>query len=138
MSQDIAQLRTVSIFEGLGDGDIARIAAAGTQTTVPANWSLMSEQTPADKAYIVLEGELSVRRGGTEIARLGAGDLIGEMGIVEQRLRTATVVSTTPLRVIHFTRDNIERLSAEIPDFAAGLRAAADKRRGAGAPDPEG
>lgn len=133
MIQDIAQLKTVAIFEGLGDEDIARIAAAGTQTTVPAHWSLMSEQTPADKAYIVLEGELSVRRGGTEIATLGAGDLIGEMGIVEQRLRTASVVSTTPLKVIHFTRDTIERLSTQIPAFGAGLRAAADKRRGAGA-----
>ncbi|MDP9822737.1 Crp/Fnr family transcriptional regulator [Nocardioides massiliensis] len=129
MSQDIAQLKAVSIFEGLSDADVKRIAAGGTQTTVPANWSLMSEKTPADKAYIVLEGELSVRRNGTEIARLGAGDVIGEMGIVEQKLRTASVVSTTPLTVIHFTRDNIDRLCTEVPAFAAALKVAADARR---------
>lgn len=131
MSQDIAQLKAVSIFEGLSDADLKRIAAAGIQTTVPANWALMTENTPADKAYIVLEGELSVRRSNAEIAQLGAGDVIGEMGIVSHRLRTASVVSMTPLRVIHFTRENLDRLCTEVPAFADALQVAADSRRAA-------
>ncbi len=130
MTQDTAQLRAVASFAGLSDADFAKIAAAGVQTTVPADWALMSEHTPADKAYVVLEGELSVRRNGTEIARLGAGDVIGEVGIVEHRLRTASVVSVTPLRVIHFTRETIERLCAEIPAFAEALRTSAESRGG--------
>ena len=72
---------------------MSRIADVGTYVTVPADWGLMGEGTSADKAYLLISGEVSVRKDGKEIAKLGPGDIFGEMGIVAHRLRTATVVS---------------------------------------------
>ena len=92
--------------------------------TVPQGWSLIWEKTPADKAYVVLSGELDVRRGGEVVARLGAGDVVGEVAIVEHRLRTATVVAASPLEVLHFTREAVEKLYAEVPAFRAALERA--------------
>ena len=71
------------IFDGFTDDEVDRIKNAGTFVTLPADWSPIWEKTPADKAYILLSGEVSVRRGGEEIARLGPGDIIGEAAIVE-------------------------------------------------------
>ncbi|MDP3966646.1 MAG: cyclic nucleotide-binding domain-containing protein [Nocardioides sp.] len=129
-AQDISKIRQVPIFRGLSDAEVKKIAAVGTLITVPANWALIWEKTPADKAYIVVEGELSVRRRGEEIARLGPGDVVGETAIVQHRLRTASVVSMTPLSVIHFTREAVDMLCEKIPAFKKALDLAAEGRVG--------
>ena len=120
----------LSRFEQLDQGDLAKVVNAGTYVRLPANWSLIWERTPADKAYLIVSGEVSVRKSGEEIARLGAGDVIGEMAIVEHKLRSASVVSLTPLEVIHFTDEAIERVRAEVPSFDEALRATAAERLG--------
>lgn len=115
-------------FSALTDAEVAKIAATGTYVTVPADWALMGEGTTADKAYLLVSGEVSVRHGGLEVARLGAGDIFGERGIVEHRLRNATVVSVSRLEALHFTADQISSLEQEIPAFKAALEAAAAER----------
>src|SRR5204863_8309043 len=100
----------------------AKVIRAGRYVTLPADWSVIWERTPADKAYLIVDGEVSVRKGGVEVARLGPGDVIGEIAIVNHKLRTASVVSLTPLEVIHFTRESLEELLESVPSFGAALR----------------
>lgn len=119
---------TDSILDGLGPADVERVLAAGRPLSLPQGWSPIAERTPADKAYLITEGEVSVRRGGVEVATLGPGAVVGEAAIVNRTLRSATVVALTPLRVVHFTRETIEQLAAEIPAFGAALRSAAAGR----------
>ncbi|MEP6815318.1 MAG: cyclic nucleotide-binding domain-containing protein [Marmoricola sp.] len=129
-SGNTPQVAQVPMFDGLTDAELRRIVEAGTQVNVPANWSLIWEKTPADKAYIVLEGELSVRKGKEEVARLGPGDIVGETAIVNHKLRNASVVSLTPVQVLHFTREAVEELCREFPTFNAALDTAAKGRIG--------
>jgi CRP/FNR family cyclic AMP-dependent transcriptional regulator len=119
-----------SIFDGISAEDVARIKAAGRPVKVPAGWSPISEKTGADKAYVLLEGEASVRRGGREIAVLGPGEVVGEAAIINRTLRTASVVALTPLSLIHFTSETLRELAEEVPAFGANLRAATDARLG--------
>lgn len=121
---------TTSIFDTLSAAEAAQVKAAGTPVTLPAGWSPIGQQTPADKAYILTSGEVSVRRNGTEIATLGAGQIIGEAAIVNHTLRSASIVALTPLEVIHYTSEKLEQLVAEIPAFAAALASAAAERHG--------
>jgi CRP-like cAMP-binding protein len=119
---------TESILDALEPADAARVLAAGKTLTVPQGWSPIAAGTPADKAYLITEGEVSVRKGGVEIAQLGPGAVVGESAIVNRTLRTATVVALTPLKVVHFTSERIEALADEVPAFGAALRAAAAGR----------
>jgi CRP-like cAMP-binding protein len=119
---------TDSILDGLGPADVERVLAAGRPLTLPQGWSPIAERTPADKAYLITEGEVSVRKGGVEIATLGPGAVVGEAAIVNRTLRSATVVALTPLKVVHFTRDTIEELVEQVPSFGAAVRAAAAGR----------
>ena len=48
--------------------------------------------------------------------------MIGEMAIVNHKLRTASVVSLTPLEVVHFTRESLEQLLDEVPAFGEAIR----------------
>lgn len=121
---------TSSILDALDPGDVQRVLAAGTALTLPQGWSPIAESTPADKAYLITHGEVSVRRGGVEIATLGAGTVVGEAAIVNQRLRSATVVALTQLEVVHFTRERLDDLATQVPAFGEALRAAADERVG--------
>lgn len=119
---------TESILDALEPADVERVMAAGNALRLPQGWSPIAESTPADKAYLITEGEVSVRKGGVEIATLGPGAVVGETAIVNRTLRSATVVALTPLRVVHFTSAKIEQLADEVPAFGAALRAAAAGR----------
>ncbi|GAA1436218.1 hypothetical protein GCM10009641_34720 [Mycobacterium cookii] len=119
---------TDSILDALEPSDAQRVLAAGNALRLPQGWSPIAESTPADKAYLITEGEVSVRKGGVEIATLGPGAVVGETAIVNRTLRSATVVALTPLRVVHFTSERLEQLADEVPTFGAALRAAAAGR----------
>lgn len=120
---------TSSILDGLSPAEVARIRSAGTALTLPQGWSPISERTPADKAYIIEDGEVSVRRGGQEVAVLGPGQIIGEAAVLNRSLRTASVVALTPLRVVHLTGEALERLVDEVPAFGAAVRSATAERQ---------
>lgn len=122
------QLQRLNRLDALSDAELAAVIKAGRHVHLPADWALISEGTPADKAYLIVDGDVSVRRGGAEVARLGPGDVIGEVSIVEHKLRTASVVSLTPLEVIHFTRESVEELIDQVPAFGDAIRATAAER----------
>lgn len=127
---ETAKLQQLNRLESLTDAELAAVVRAGRHVHLPADWSLIWEKTPADKAYLIVDGEVSVRRNGTEIARLGAGDVIGEVAIVEHKLRTASVVSLTPLEVIHFTREGLVELLDRVPAFGEAIRGTSADRLG--------
>lgn len=124
----IKQLAKLDRFSSFSDDEIKMVVEAATYLTVPEGWAMMSENTPADKAYLILAGEVSVRRGGEEVARVGAGDLVGEMALVNHKLRSATVVTETPLEALHFTAETVADLNAKIPHFSEALTGATEER----------
>jgi len=117
-----------TFFDSFTREQIARISAAGTRVTLPAQWSPIAERTPADKAYILLDGEMSVRRGGHEVARLGPGDIVGEMALVQHQLRSASIVTLTRVVALHFTEQALQGLLDEVPAFARALDLVVDAR----------
>jgi CRP-like cAMP-binding protein len=108
--------------------EIARISASGTRVTLPEGWAPISEKTGADKAYVILNGTVSVRQHGEEIAQLGPGDIMGEAALMNHSLRTASLVALTPLELIHFTADQLSQLNVEMPSFHEALEKVAAER----------
>ena len=108
--------------------EIAKISASGRRTKLPEGWAPISERTGADKAYIILNGTVSVRSHGTEVAQLGPGDIVGETAIMKHSLRTASIVALTPLELIHFTAEQLEQLAKDMPKFADALERTAAER----------
>ncbi|MEO9322441.1 cyclic nucleotide-binding domain-containing protein [Nocardioides sp. C4-1] len=117
-----------TFFDSFTPREVAQISAHGRRVKLPEGWSPIWEDTPADKAYILLEGSVSVRRDGTEIAQLGPGDIVGEAAIVGNTLRTASIVALTPLVAIHFTDTDVKELLEEMPSFREKLVAVVESR----------
>jgi CRP-like cAMP-binding protein len=117
-----------TFFEHFTPQEIARISATGRRVKLPEGWSPIWEDTPADKAYIILDGTVSVRKDHKEIAQLGPGDIVGEAAIVGNKLRSATIVALTQLDTIHLTDETLRELDAEWPTFHQALVEVAQSR----------
>lgn len=116
-----SRLGTFPLFADAERGDLVTIAAAGVELDTPAGWSLIWAKTPADKAYVILEGEVDIKLPTGTTIRLGAGDVVGEKAILEHKLRSATVVAATPLTVLHFTMESVRELYDSVPAFRKAL-----------------
>ena len=88
---------------------------------MPAHWPLIQEDTPADACYVILEGQADVAIGGTVVATLDTGSVVGEMALASGRLRNATVTSSTPLDLLHIDVGQFDALLARRPALREAL-----------------
>ncbi|HEX2304101.1 MAG TPA: cyclic nucleotide-binding domain-containing protein [Gaiella sp.] len=104
-------LRGLPLFELCSKRDLRRIAALAEERTIESGTELIREGEPGTEFYVVVDGEVDVRRRGRRIARLGASSFVGEIALLARSPRTATVVAATPLRVLAISgRDFVELL----------------------------
>jgi CRP-like cAMP-binding protein len=114
-------LRAVPLFADIDDHHIDAIGAAVTELAFDSGDVLMRAGSNAREMVIVLEGELSVMLGDTEIATIGAGGFAGEMGLLAHRPRNATVMAKTPTRVLHIESRSFENVLDEAPQIAVKM-----------------
>ncbi|HYJ68517.1 MAG TPA: cyclic nucleotide-binding domain-containing protein [Nocardioidaceae bacterium] len=123
-------LKNCRHFADLAERNMREVCRAGQEVTVPERWSFIWENTPGDRAYLLLDGRASVLVGGQQIAELGPGDLVGEVALRNHRLRTAAVTAQTPLTLLSFTKETFDDLYARIPTFRDAVDAAVTARTG--------
>lgn len=106
-------IKGLPLFELCSKRDLRRIAALADERSVDSGTALMTEGEPGSEFYVVVEGEIDVRRKGRRIARLGPGSYVGEIALLSRAPRSATVVAATPLRVLAIAgRDFVDLLDA--------------------------
>jgi CRP-like cAMP-binding protein len=116
--------------EVLGDDHIALLARRALAEDRPAGTELIREDESGSSLFIVVSGEVEVIAGdgghGTPIARLGPGEVFGEMSLMTGAHRSATVRATTDVRVLEVTKMALAPIldaSPELVDrFAAMLK----------------
>jgi CRP/FNR family cyclic AMP-dependent transcriptional regulator len=116
------QLRQLGRVPTLTDAPAALLSGMvdlGHIVRIRPGWALLAVGTSADKAYLLLEGEVDVRRRRSDLGRCRPGEILGELGIVRRRLRSATVLTASDVTVLHLDRPAFERLHAEHPYFRA-------------------
>ena len=101
---DGAALRRHPLFEGLGEDDLARLLGLASVRAVDAGDVLMRQGDAGDTMYLLLDGELEVSQrdaaGERRIATRAAGEVIGEMAVLERAPRSATVRALRPSRLL--------------------------------------
>jgi CRP/FNR family transcriptional regulator, cyclic AMP receptor protein len=122
------QLGAVPLFRGLSKKQLRRISSLMTRVDRPAGQVLTSEGKSGNEFFIVLEGEVEVRQGDRVIATRGPGDYLGEIALLDDRPRTATVVATTPVSVEVLSRREFMSLLAEAPELSEQIMATVAQR----------
>jgi CRP-like cAMP-binding protein len=111
--------KVLFIFGQLNDGDVDWLARSGKKKRVAKSTTLIKQGVPVDTLYIVLEGELSVVQSKKEIARLGVGEMAGEMSFVDARPPSATVSTSQDSVVYAIPTRTLEGALGASPPFAA-------------------
>jgi CRP-like cAMP-binding protein len=121
-------LKDVPIFAELS-GKARRLAAEHCDLIeVDAGKTLIEQGGLAHEFYIILEGQVDVLVAGEKAATLGAGDVMGEIGVLDTHKRTATVVTTAPSRLIVMDGRALRAIADTEEDVADEIRALIDSR----------
>jgi CRP/FNR family transcriptional regulator, cyclic AMP receptor protein len=118
---DPDNLRAVPLFASMAESDLRRIATFATEDSVPAGATLMREGDYSNEMVAIESGTAEVIQGGRTVATLGAGDIVGETGVLERDNRNASVVAASPMRLIRLTTWDVKRLPKETRERLAEL-----------------
>jgi len=111
-------LRGVPLFARCSKAELQRIAALADEVDFGEGKTLMREGTQGREVFVVVEGDLHVTREGKALGDLGAGDVVGEMSLVADVPRTATVTASTPVRLLVLTKRGFLELLTQLPSIA--------------------
>lgn len=92
-------LKSIPLFSGLAGGELERIARLLDEVDVPAGKVLMRQGELGAEMFIVVSGRFTIERDGRTIAERGPGDSLGEMALLSEGPRTATVTAAEPGRL---------------------------------------
>jgi CRP-like cAMP-binding protein len=124
---DKARLKAIPLFEGLEDADLQKIATFANETSVSEGDTLVREGDFSYELMAIEEGTASVKRGDQTIAELGPGDFFGEIGVMKNEMRAATVVAKTPMRLITLTHWELKRMR-DMPGVMEAIQRTAEAR----------
>jgi CRP/FNR family transcriptional regulator, cyclic AMP receptor protein len=125
---DEARLRAIPLFAGLGKKERREVAKQGDEVEVEAGRYLVREGDFAYEFFAIEEGTAEVRRGEQLLAELGPGDFFGEMGLIGNVTRNASVIAASPLRVMVLTGSAFRHLERELPAVSKQIRRAIEER----------
>ncbi|MEP6954684.1 MAG: cyclic nucleotide-binding domain-containing protein [Solirubrobacteraceae bacterium] len=113
---DAARLKKIPVFADVDDEELRHIANLMAEVSVPDGKELVREGDYSYDLLVIEEGTAKVEKSGDTVAELGAGDVVGEMGVLERAQRNATVIATSPMRLFTLTGWDIRRLRKSAPD----------------------
>ena len=124
----IAALASIELFAGLSKKELAAIDRLMTPIDIKAGKEVIKEGTAGREAFIIVEGTASVWRDGKLIASVGKGAVLGEVALLANRSRTATVRAETAMTVEVLNRREFEQLLDQNPAITRKLLVATAKR----------
>ena len=118
-------LRRVHTFGGLTDEECDVVLSVLKARKGAPGDVLFRQGEPGDSLVLVLDGQLSVRvqgdAGESEVARLGPGEVVGELSFLDAEPRSATVSTPAGATVLHFTRAGLHAVARAAPRAAASI-----------------
>lgn len=102
--QELSILRSVDLFAPLANPMMEAVASRLRHVEVPPGAVIMRKGEPGNRFYVIADGEVEVTRDGRPVARLGPGAYFGEIALLRDVPRTATVTATTPTTLLVLER----------------------------------
>jgi CRP-like cAMP-binding protein len=108
-------LKRAPLFEGLSKDELGELAKRTDDLDYDAGKVLCKEGDIGGEFYVIMSGEAEVTRGGQTVATLGEGGFFGEVSLIQDEPRNATVTATTPVRCFVLTRGRFLHLLDDQP-----------------------
>jgi CRP/FNR family transcriptional regulator, cyclic AMP receptor protein len=112
------ELKRVPLFSGLSQRQLKQLAKDVNERQVKPGVELVKQGAMSGvDCFIIAEGEAAVKVDGNEVARLGPGDYFGELALVTERVRSASVVALTEMRCLTIQFWNFRKFAKNNPDI---------------------
>jgi CRP-like cAMP-binding protein len=111
-------LKNVPLFAGCSKSELQKIASLADELDLGEGATLIREGERGREFIVIADGTVRVTRKGKAVRDLGAGDFIGEIALVADVPRTATVTATSPVRLLVVTDRAFRGLLEQMPSIA--------------------
>ena len=113
----IERLKSVPLFSQCSRRELREIADIADELHVPSGTALMREGAAGHELVLIVDGAADVHRGGRKIDTVRSGDFVGEIALITDTPRNATVRTTEPTRALVLTRRDFRTLLKRIPSI---------------------
>lgn len=120
-AEKIEYLKKVPLFAGMSKKDLTAIARAADAVDVTSGEIILFQDDSAAAAYVLVTAEAIVRRNNRKVAELGPGDVVGELALITEGTRNATVIATTDGTMLEIHRRHFQALIDDSPRLARRL-----------------
>jgi len=110
-------LKRVPLFADCSKKELQEISLVTDEVDVPAGYQLTKEGASGQELVVIVDGAADVIRRGKKINTVGGGDFVGEIALVTEQPRTATVQTTEPTQAIVLTRRDFRALLQRVPSI---------------------
>ncbi len=110
-------IKRAPLFAHCSKRELADVASIADELDLPAGRELIREGQRGREFFVLLDGEADVTRDGKKLATMRSGDFFGEIALVSDAPRTATVTASTPVRVLVVTERAFKSLLERAPSI---------------------
>jgi CRP/FNR family transcriptional regulator, cyclic AMP receptor protein len=121
-------LQEIPIFADLSRKQLERIARWSDEIDLPVGYHLLDQGGFPHEVFVILDGTVDITKDGEPLATLGRGEILGEIAILGDERRTATVVAATPVHAAVMMRREFDEMRAEMPAIAERIQRIARER----------
>ena len=118
----------VPLFAECSQKELGRIATIADELSLPAGTKLIEEGRKGREFFVLIDGTVDVLRGGRKVAEMHGGSFFGEIALLTDAPRTATVTATSPARVLVITGQAFQRVLNETTTIRPKVLAALAER----------
>ena len=126
-------LKEIELFSELNDKDLQEVATLAQIKKIPTDTTIFHEGDDADAVFVVVEGRVKIVTTSTDgkefiLSVLGAGQVFGEMGLLETAPRSASVITITEVELLVIKRADFDHLLTSSPGISRKLMAILSRR----------
>lgn len=125
---DPARLKAIPLFAELSDHERGQVARWADEIEVREGEHLVHQGAFAHEFFVILEGTAEVTKDGQPLTDLGPGDFFGEIALMEEERRTASVTAKSPMKVIVMFGRDFRQMDHQMPHVATKIQQAIEER----------
>jgi CRP-like cAMP-binding protein len=121
--EKILFLKSINLFEKLPGAELAHVSRISEEVSFRKGELLMQEGEMGDALYLIVDGEVEIilKKNNKVLARLGKGEPIGEMGILDSAPRSASVIALTDVETLKIEQEAFDELMTDRLEIAQGV-----------------
>lgn len=119
---ETVRLAAIPLFSDLPPDELAAVALVAGELDVPVGQAVTKEGDFGHTVFAVESGTADVIMDGATVSTVGPGEVIGEIAVLASGRRTASVVATSPMRLLSFFKRDVWKLEDRAPEAGRRLR----------------